>query len=211
MKKIDEGGSTMDIGAAFRKIIKVDEASDLPEPEYEKCPHPYHKLGGWLGLIVFIQIFGLASIFVLGLVALGSASILGGLLRLIGKSLEGFDVVALIIFLGFALRFCLDLAFFVMILTKNPRFLRFYELLNITGLALTVFTTIASGFKGLSSQIYIFVNQAVYFIILSVYFIKSVRIRTYFGSGEYLKRSVLFKKCKAPAPADAAPYISPNP
>jgi len=34
----------MDIGAAFRKIIKVDEASDIPEPEYEKLPHPYHTL-----------------------------------------------------------------------------------------------------------------------------------------------------------------------
>ena len=201
----------MDIGAAFRKIIKTDEATGIPEPEYEKFPHPYQKLGGWLGLIALIKIIGLASLLVSGLIGLAGASVTGILLKLIQPSLEGVGIFVFIIFILYALRFGIDLAFVMMILKKNPRFLRYFELLNIPGLALTVISIISSGFKGLSGQAYSFVYQTAYFIILSVYFIKSVRVRTYFGSGEYLRRSILFKKCKAPAPADTAPYISPNP
>ena len=200
----------MDIGAAFRKIIKTDGATGIPEPEYEKFPHPYHKLGGWLGLIVLIKIIGLATLLVSSLIGLAGASVIGILIKLIEPSLEGVGIVVFTIFILYALRFGIDLAFVMMILKKNPRFLKYFELLNIPGLALTVISIISSGFKELSVQAYIFDNQAVFFIILSVYFIKSVRVRTYFGSGEYLQRSILFKKCKVPAPADAVPYIPPN-
>ena len=93
-----------------------------------------------------------------------------------------------------------------MIRRKDPRFLRFYEIIMLVVAGLAVATAIFSGFRNVGNLISGLLGAGIGFAIWTTYFRKSVRVRTYFGSDQYLRRSIFFKNAQAPAPADIQPY-----
>lgn len=114
----------------------------------------------------------------------------------------------------FGLAAFIGIKLFFMIKNKGPRFLRFYEiqsLLYIAGYLFMLFSSKNYGrnyalSRGLGNSIV----PIAAFLISMAYFCRSVRVRTYMGSAQYLKQSIFLKNCSAPAPADTQPYMAPQ-
>ncbi|MDR1131016.1 MAG: zinc-ribbon domain-containing protein [Oscillospiraceae bacterium] len=197
-------------GQGLIKQIVGEDFAGAPAPEYQKYPHPYHHLGGWLAFIAYAQLVMvvlLAVSFVIVFFELFTfLSYLGGVLG------AWVFLVALIMLAGFALCAFIGIKFFLMIKNKNPRFLRFFELLTIVSVSISVVGIVLTGFQNylldLTESIRDIFSVVIGFFIWTTYFRKSVRVRTYFGSDEYLRRSIFFKNAVAPQPADTQPYTT---
>jgi uncharacterized protein YxjI/ribosomal protein L40E len=196
-----------------RRIAGEDFAGAPAPEEYQKYPHPYHNLGGWLGLVAYSQ---LAMVVFLVILIIGLFVTLFTIIEYLGAGLGVWLViVSLVALAGFALCAFVSIKFFLMIYNKNPRFLRFFELLNIIGVSIFLAMILLTGFSGYlletAESIGSIISIAIDFFIWTTYFRKSVRVRTYFGSDEYLRRSIFFKNAVAPPPADTRPYTQPLP
>ena len=192
--------------------ITGEDFAGAPAPEYQRYPHPYHKLGGWLAFITYAQLIAMILVVIAVVVTffliLRAASYFGGFLGFGG--IGGFLIVISLIEIA-VLVLCVFIAvkFFTMIKSKNPRFLRFYELMCVIFVAMEVIVLIFSGlsyYLDAGDSIQSIISSLIGFFIWTTYFRKSVRVRTYMGSDEYLRRSIFFKNAIAPAPADTRPY-----
>ena len=86
---------------------------------------------------------------------------------------------------------------FSSITNKDSSFLALYE---ITGALNIVWTLLpALIFKNVFPSVVFTIIQ---FGLVALYYTKSVRVRTYFGTDEYLRKSRLFKNFPSPIPAD---------
>lgn len=92
---------------------------------------------------------------------------------------------------------CLRLTY--MVATKNGRFLRYYDILMIITVSFVVLGMLITGFD--ASTIRSLLSSIVGFVIYTAYVRKSVRVRTYMGSDEYLRLSIFSKNTTAPSPA----------
>jgi len=177
--------------------------------EYDPTPlqtelHPYQKLGGWLLFFTIIPLialpFGLFTQ-IRNLSRFSYTQDLAGILYLLAK-------VIYFVNLGFAL------AGSVMVIRRKPRFLRVRQI-NLFIAALQIILTharsviIADEAAALMSIVIpimaiIVVPFEMYLVLL--YYFRSVRVRTYMGSDEYLRLAFFTKKIKGPEPAvpDAA-------
>lgn len=162
--------------------------------------HPYHQLGGWLALITYGLLIGTiltaisAALQVLPLFKY--ASYLGFKVVLFGLLLLACHIPLLY--------YCIHM--FKAIKAKDSDFLRFYEttMLVLAGIdvAVVVLCKLLGQYVPTNNTIRDLLSAAIVFAIWLTYFRKSVRVRTYFGSDEYLKRSIFLKNCTAPEPAD---------
>jgi predicted nucleic acid-binding Zn ribbon protein len=179
---------------------------------YGRQTHPYHKLGGWLGFLAYVQLVGVGLLTIACIVSLVQ---LAGFVGYLGAGIGGMLMAAQIIeLIGYGVAIFIGIKFFLMIKNRNPRFFRFYEILILVCVAIyfVVFVfTVIIGFSNIAEFVGSIIGQAIGFAIWSTYFRKSVRVRTYFGSDEYLRCSIFFKNAVAPMPADAAPFNSPPP
>ena len=198
----------------IRKITGEEFVYQATEPEYEKHPHPYHTLGGWLGFITYAQPIAVGLIALMCIIGFFQMT---QWLRYMGGFYAAWTVFSFLIELaGYAICSFFGIKFFTMIRSKNPQFLRFYEILMIVLLsiyAVTCFMLLVGGVSPgtlVRSFADILVAIAV-FCAWTAYFRKSVRVRTYFGSDEYLRRSVFSKNAQSPVPADMQPYVAPMP
>jgi len=156
--------------------------------------HPYHSLGGLLAFFTYIDLLYagflvIATIFRL-LGGLGLAFIEeydGTVNNLIRAMINTFLII-------------LHIRLFVAVIRKDPSFLSIYEILAACSVALNLIAVFFHG-KGLVSTIIVL---AISFGIMFAYYTKSVRVRTYFGTDEYLRKSRLFKNAPSPTPADGS-------
>jgi len=183
----------------YRTIVG-ENSSPSPTLEYKKYTHPYHQLGGWLGFMAYGL---LVAVGLLAITALISFYTTIQYARYIGAWIVFASIFEMIAY-GFVVLYCIKM--FSMILNKNPRFLRFYELTILTTFGISVFAIIVTGFNINSEIIGDMLQSIILFLIWSSYFCKSVRVRTYFGTDDYLRQSIFFKGRKSPEPADKVPY-----
>lgn len=175
--------------------------------------HPYCKLGGWLAVITY-GLLAAVGIIVLGGVIEGIT-----LIRYAGYLARYWDKVKLyflclleIVVYVPVVYFCIKM--YQMIKNRDPRFLRFYEraILALAGAYIVLMLFIVVSFSGIFGGVHwgLFsfgdyfkplLESMIVFVIYLAYFSKSVRVRTYFGTDEYLKQSIFLKNCQAPAPA----------
>jgi len=193
------------------RIMGDDFKPSSPAPEYEKYPHPYHKLGGWLGFIAYAQPI---AVVIMALVVaanffisfytlnnLGALSYVGGVFW--------FANIIQLIGLGVVSYFCLK--FSSMIRHKDPKFLRFYEQAMLIQAGIYVALMIFSSFQSVGEHMASIVQAVILFFIWTTYYRKSVRVRTYFGTDEYLRHSIFFNNTQSPEPADVRPYAPTQP
>ena len=97
----------------------------------------------------------------------------------------------------FALVFAI--AFIVLLIQRNPNFLRLYQIMSIISIVIGVVVIIAagvlasdSGIVTTSTAIFTVLFAVLFLVLFTMYFCKSVRMRTYMGSTEYIDRA-LFK------------------
>ena len=176
------------------------------EAANEKYPHPYHHLGGWLAFWAYSQLIALGFVIIITLRSISQLSPLMPLLRLIDPSLATRITFAMVInvvhvvIVGY-----LTIKYFLMIKRREAKFFRYFEIEVI--LAVCMYLVVLIILPGFDSQGILQLLASVAGIaIWFTYFSKSVRVRTYFGSDEYLRRSIFLKEVSSPEPADTRPY-----
>lgn len=144
----------------------------------------FRKLGGVLAFIVYAQwvcAIILAIQVVISVIALFEAfkyaSYLGALVII--PTLLTVIISVIGIFLALKLS--------GKIKNKDPGFLRFYETVELVFCGLYVLLMLFSG----AGVIRDLIESVIVFALWELYFRKSVRVRVYFGSDEYLKKSLL--------------------
>ena len=176
--------------------------------------HPYQKLGGWLAVFTYGWLLaGLYCIWciikeLLSMTAINAAT--GGLTGIITGP------VLLIVAVLYGIEAFLCIRMFLLIQRKDTRFLRFYETIGIISLGaiiciaiiLTVYLNNKLGSyvryampTVWASIIPSIIISGVFFALILRYFGKSVRVRTYFGTDDYLRRSIFFRNSISPEPA----------
>ena len=177
----------------------------------QRYPHPYHELGGWLkaivilqyvagGLMVFVGLMGLLAMTV-GLGAFGGYAMNSPVAGLGLGALGLVGGIIILVICGIYAAYYFVLA--TKIKNRDPSFLRFYHIVSVVLVVLGLLGLIGNH-EG--DQVRSFVWQVIWVILYTMYFVKSVRVRTYMGSDEYIRQSPFTKDMEAPQPADTVPY-----
>jgi len=173
--------------------------------------HPYQKLGGWLLLIVIVTFIGALSTAINLLSKDGLRSL---------QNFEGGRLwLELLIQLCWIYAGALQVTYAVMIIKRDPRFGRTWQLIYI-GTFLRALARLVMGLSygfptpalaasgspeyvyafGLTNAIVAFLPPIVNLLLLTLYLKKSVRVRTYMGSGKYLQLAFFPRNAEAPVP-----------
>lgn len=195
-----------------------------PKPYYAPGTHPYHRLGGFLMAIVVINymggIFALIDIIPVLISFIGLLQVSG----MVNSYAPGYTAFVVYTMIGLIILLILSSSIMIgyanRIRRKDTDFLNFIQTGSITLLIITFIYFLVLilwansfntyGFMNSSSEIGSLVTIAGTWIsgivINSVYFGCSVRVRTYMGSDDYLRRSV-FNKNSHPVPADGSDQV----
>ncbi|MDR1734756.1 MAG: hypothetical protein LBR73_07760 [Oscillospiraceae bacterium] len=166
-----------------------------------KPTHKYQKLGGVLRALQVFIVFGVCCMTLSLIVTWCSKEqTLAGKLSFTAQ---------------FALSLLLQLVYF-QLFSRKTAFLKNFHLWYMVGCPLNFVIALLSYFvNGFSVQAVITlvlfaVSQAVGFTLMRLYFLKSVRVRTYLGTDAYVTQNPFTKKHQAPAPAvpDPVPPLS---
>lgn len=181
--------------------------------------HPYHKPGGWL-MVIVIFCFVLASLLMIQLIlsAMHNIQYLRNTAIYLAVDYPGYYGFHIFYSIGEVFVLLADIALLmfcaISILTKNRLILLILQTATPAIVLTNVFYAIIVNkwysffaFNGTYSFVYTkcIVNSIVlglFVIVVSIYFSKSVRVRTYMGSDEYLKKSVFNRWASPPMPAD---------
>ena len=172
--------------------------------------HPYKKMGGFLLVWVII-----------GCLSIVSSAI--QLTRLIWDSVTAINLAPEIIpYLLFAIPsqiaiIILFVVHLIQIYQRNPKFLLFFHITQI--LSLLVYAIILMWTASIlyqrrieadSTVVSEFFGSVIRYIAISVYFNRSVRVRTYMGTDSYFRMCPLTRNVIPPVPADMMyPYPLP--
>ena len=171
--------------------------------------NPYKKLGGWLLFFVIASIaaaiVGLLAALFFFMLALAEIETTFGNVINASNAAAIFGWAGFPIILGFAS--FMFLIYAVHLCRRKARFLRSCQWAVTGCLMLYLFFLAISFATILSTQLLCCAPIAVGLGLLPLYFTRSVRVRTYMGSDEYLRRAWFTKKIKGPEPAvpDATP------
>jgi len=175
----------------------------------EKYPHPYHMLGGWLAFFAYSQMVALVLAGISILTSLSRSLSLIPLLRSIDNSMATSFVFATVMSVVHIVVIAfLTIKYFLMIKNKDARFFRYFEIEAIFGVCMSVAMLIVLRDFGVGSRVGSLILGVIGIFLWFNYFSNSVRVRTYFGSDEYLRRSIFLKNVRSPEPADTRPYTT---
>ena len=193
---------------------------EFEEPQnscYQQPPvdnQKYKKMGGWL-LYCFISMIAVAvgyaimfftNVFEI-LDKLDTLEFARQYPMLLPDGLEmatWFSIFAEIVGL---LAIAFPILYLVQLFKRKPGFLRYYQLTIIAGLFYRVFAFIipmiilgndSELFGPLSSHIIVLIGGPFAFFLWTLYYCKSVRVRTYMGSDEYMGKAIFAFKNQPP-------------
>jgi hypothetical protein len=195
-------------------------------PQYGTPVAPnYQKMGGWLLFFMILCMVDAA-------VAIIGVGLLNGLVVVIRNLISGFGsyysstytaimvvtIITSLIALGAA---ALEIVFVVQVFKKKHGFLKLYQICKIVSIAAVLIGIIAvciayKGFHVGSSDISSLIGGIGGIFLMTLYYCKSVRVRTYMGGDQYMK-SALFSFPSAGQPSTTGysfnqqPYQQPTP
>ena len=150
--------------------------------------HPeYQQLGGWLLFFVILMILSVVG-------TLGSLGSIGVIASELPSSYGGYIVATTVVSLVQA---GLNIGFLVLIFKRNDIFLKYYQIISIVDIALAVLlsiyasTSVMGGFS-FAGTLPSIAGGVIGLVLMTMYFCKSVRVRTYMGSTAYMDKA-LFK------------------
>ena len=171
----------------------------------------YKSMGGWLLFCVIAMLFSVISD---PIISIGNITDDLALLEEIRLSPmifpEGMETAAWISFaaeLGGLLTIVFTILYLVNIFGRKPNFLRYYQLVVIVSILYTVFAlmipSIILGYEyeiygALSFHISAIVGGIIAFFLWTLYYCKSIRVRTYMGSDEYMEKAIFAYKNQPP-------------
>lgn len=180
------------------KLVKREQVERERTKDVGVTINPnYRKLGGWLGFWTY-------GLLVAG-VLIGSGAVLEIFMYIkiakkysqYGIPLEDtFQLISMltIVLCGVLIAYCFILS--GMIRKRDCRFLHFYEMVMMIGCGIIVVLMIYKKMKGIEitpKNVRSLLWVVIMFVVWMTYFIKSVRVRTYFGSDEYLEKSIIYR------------------
>ena len=172
-----------------------------PAPEQSK-KHPYQKLGGWL--LVFVIVFFLQGIRIFAQFDKGGAM---GILRA-WSTLDGAQGWLLLAGQVISVLLAVIYAFTaIAIIQRDPGFLRTRQhafLATALDILIQAAIGLFYGFGGPLSRFGVILQAALFplsVLFVTLYYTRSVRVRTYMGTDEYLRLALFTKKKKGPRPA----------
>ena len=184
---------------------KQTATNDLPH-----YPHPYHKLSGWLLVAV---VLGFVSAVILMLNAVSDVGHGIEWIKLYKNPFGATDNAVRWVIVWFIAAFVdagcglLMMLFAMKLKNRESNFLQFYHWICIfTVVCRFILRLIIGSPLGAFTSV---LETMIPMVLYTVYFSKSVQVRTYMMSDEYLRRSPLTRNMPSPYPADAQPY-QPN-
>ena len=204
----------------------VAKPSPSPNPE-PNARHPYHTLGGWLAFFAYAWAATVVLSVVSCIISIGWVASVGGTLRsqmgIVGGTIYPIIVLLYVIILALCGYVCFFYGkLFYMILKKNINFFKWYEIMTLVEAVYLIVTycltmnavgtfadmlpgrSMAGGILKGSMFSGVFIGSLIFVVrkgIVFLYFINSVRVRTYFGTDAYTKKSLFFKRVRLPDPA----------
>ncbi len=148
----------------------------------------YKTMGGWLLFFVILDILAILA----AAASLASTSYALEALEFVG--LGGLGTMYVVESL---LVIALSIAFVVMVFTRKPHFLLIYQIQGIVSIVITIIEIcMISGSYGAAyidtaSMITSTISSIVGLLLLTLYFCKSVRVRTYMGGTEYIDKAII--------------------
>ena len=176
--------------------------------------HEYQRLGGWLALIAYGCLAGAILTPIEGVISLMGMSSLSSMFAGYLDNMIAVITLFIVIVCGATSYLCFKM--FSNILKKDTGFLRFYETIGIVYIgAMVLVTIVASSYMQATLGEYAsyfmpsltgntigsVISGALIFAGWTTYFVKSVRVRTYFGTDEYIRKSIFCKNVTPPVPA----------
>jgi len=163
----------------------------------------YRKMGGWLLFFVICGILGIVMNIVTLFREVATYSENAGLLRAVSGSIKTALNLALYGQIIIALGVVFQIVFIVNIFQRKPPFLRFYQISAIVLLCASIISFfIPAGMIGfdafagnvMSQVVSGLIGSIVGFFLLTYYYCKSRRVRTYMGSDEYMAKALFSYK-----------------
>lgn len=160
--------------------------------------HPYQRFGGVLAVIVYGGIISVSILSAITIIKL--SSVIKNMILYSPYYNNSIEVIVIycaliaasIVFAVLFIRLCLKIK------NKKQNFLFFFHKLCIAYIVLSL--TIDCVSYGVTEALMVAFATGMGAILLTLYFIKSVRVRTYMGSDEYLRINPFTKKVKAQEP-----------
>lgn len=170
----------------------------------------YKELGGILKYTVILYKYVAAVMFGLSFIVVSIVNIRS--IHLLSSFSYGGEAIAKIVFSWLFSSAILVLATVLsiklgnMIEKRDSAFLNWWQKLFIALVALCIITGFFTGIKSMISTV---ITLIITFILWNTYFTKSVRVRVYMGSDEYLRNSLFNKNTPSPIPNDT-PFVQQN-
>jgi hypothetical protein len=200
----DGTGHCSSCGAALSAAAKPYQTASNDLPHY---PHPYHKLSGWLLLAV---VLGFAGAIILMINAISDVGHGLEWLRSYHDPYGATNIAVKWVVVWFISAFVdagcglLLLLFAMKLKNRESDFLQFYHWICLfTVVARFILRLIIGSPLGAFTAV---LETMLPMALYTAYFSKSVQVRTYMMSDEYLRRSPLTRNMPSPYPADAQPY-----
>ena len=177
--------------------------------------HRYQKLGGWLLFVVIMTFLDAFTSFTQQFAK-------DGLLRTLGNYEGGELWFRLLMLFCVFYMIAMKTTYGVMIVKRDPRFVRTWQLVyagSLINATATLVMHLLYGYPersgpayfstfgyGLASDIVSFLPVPLVLFLLTLYCVKSVRVRTFMGTDKYLRLAIFGRKKPGPEPAvpDAA-------
>ena len=196
--------------------------SPTSQSEPAKSPHAgkdYHSLGGWLLFFVVCGFIGGISNISYGIRFIGGISNISYGIRSIVDNTEGFEysglfTVAIIVnALALLSAGALMIWSMTMIIGKKTDFLKTYQIAVITCIGGILISNImliiaysSLGVLHLVDNAWGFIGNVIglcaNLVLMTLYYVKSVRTRTYLETDEYIRKALIMKNAPSPEPAD---------
>lgn len=205
------GGTSGSFVDSWNRISQEKLGIDDDRP----ITHEYQKLGGWLAFVAYGMLIGsVLTMLVVIVEFIGSLSMTNSVLGGIGSNIV--VAVYFVAILAAAAVVFVAYKMFVLIQKRDSGFLHFYETVAIVfvgatvGIYIFLFIYLRSMLgvyasyamsSAFGSMIGSVISMGIGFAIWIAYFVKSVRVRTYFGTDEYIKKSIFCKNVTPPTPA----------
>ena len=191
----------------------------MQQPGFDHTQNKYLKLGGWLLVVVIGNLIGVVADVIMSFSGIFETIGLFGELNDLRLYLpDNFETALTITLIGEIvglMTIVFTILFLVQVFQRKSTFLRFHQLGLFTGIFYTVFVgIIPNAMLGMidsdfSSNIGVIVGTVIGFFLFALYMSKSIRVRTYMGSDEYMYKAIFAFKNQPPLNPPPGPPPGP--
>jgi len=170
----------------------------------------YYVLGGWLLFFVITNILGVIGDVVVSITAIidtfNTYDMIIGIRELLPDNFEFALGITLFGELFGLMTILYTVSFLIQVIQRKSAFLKFAQLSVIINIVYVIIANIIPKFiigsefveGGIAMQFAILIGAIIGILLMTLYYCKSIRVRTYMGSDEYMTKAVFAYKNQPP-------------